>query len=382
MECARSRNPDRKANNTVMMWSSIWMELLYTSQTTKEKMDKEKIIGFEALYKSMKKCAKGVLWKDSVAFFYHNWVREILRLEKELKTGTYKERKPKFFTVTEPKTREIMSIAFRDRVYQRSLNDVALYPILTKSCIYDNHACQVGKGTDKARARFKCFLQRHYRKHGAKGAILKCDIKGYYPNMDRAIVKEKLKVLLDPEVYKMTADILDTFPNEVGFNPGSQIIQIIGISILNPLDHYIKEKLRIKGYTRYMDDFLLIHEDAEYLQECIEKIKLLLIEFHMELNTEKTGIFSLTEGVKFLGFYYKLTETGKVIITMDPKKVKHERRKLRRMAELVKKGLKTRKSVDRHYESWKVHASFGNSFKMLQNMDKFYKNLWREENGV
>lgn len=43
MECARSRNPDRKANNTVMMWSSIWMELLYTSQTTKEKMDKEKL---------------------------------------------------------------------------------------------------------------------------------------------------------------------------------------------------------------------------------------------------------------------------------------------------------------------------------------------------
>ena len=131
-----------------------------------------------------------------------------------------------------------------------------------------------------------------------------------------------------------------------------------------------------------MDDFLLIHKDKEYLQECLEKIKLLLKEFHMELNMEKTGIFSLTEGVKFLGFYYKLTDTGKVITMMDPKKVKHERKKLRRMAGLVKKGLKTRKSVDGHYESWKVHASFGNSFKMLQNMDKFYKNLWREEDGV
>ena len=345
-------------------------------------MDKEKIIGFEALHKSMKKCIKGVLWKDSVAFFYHNWIREILRLEKELKSGMYRERKPKFFTVTEPKTREIMSIAFRDCIYQRSLNDMALYPILTKGCIYDNHACQMGKGTDKARVRFKCFLQRHYRKHGTQGAILKCDIKGYYPNMDRAIVKERLKELLDPELYKMTADILDTFPGDIGFNPGSQIIQIIGISILNPLDHYIKEKLHIKGYARYMDDFLLIHEDTEYLQECLEKIKFLLKEFHMELNMKKTGIFSLTEGVKFLGFYYKLTDTGKVIITMDPKKVKHERKKLRRMAGLVKKGLKTRKSVDGHYESWKVHASFGNSFKMLQNMDKFYENLWREEDGV
>nr|DAJ90899.1 MAG TPA: hypothetical protein [Caudoviricetes sp.] len=41
-ECARSRNPDRKANNTGVMQSSIWMELLYTSQTTKEKWIKKK----------------------------------------------------------------------------------------------------------------------------------------------------------------------------------------------------------------------------------------------------------------------------------------------------------------------------------------------------
>ena len=345
-------------------------------------MNTEDIIGFDALYESMNKCIKGVLWKDSVAFFYHNWIRETMKLEKELKTGIYKERKPKFFTVTEPKTREIMSIAFRDRVYQRSLNDVALYPTLTKGCIYDNHACQKGKGTDKARERFRCFLQRHYRKHGTKGAILKCDIKGYYPNMRHDVVKETLRKLLDPEVYKMTADILETFPGDVGFNPGSQIIQIIGISILNRPDHYIKEEMRIKGYERYMDDFLLIHEDPAYLEECLDKIKALLKEYHMELNMGKTGIFSLTEGVKFLGFYYRLTETGKVIITMDPKKVKHERRKLRRMVGLVKKGLKTREKVDEHYKSWKVHASFGNSFNMLKNMDKFYESLWRDEDEV
>lgn len=200
--------------------------------------------------------------------------------------------------------------------------------------------------------------------------------------MRHDVVKETLRKLLDPEVYKMTADILETFPGDVGFNPGSQIIQIIGISILNRPDHYIKEEMRIKGYERYMDDFLLIHEDPAYLEECLDKIKALLKEYHMELNMGKTGIFSLTEGVKFLGFYYRLTETGKVIITMDPKKVKHERRKLRRMVGLVKKGLKTREKVDEHYKSWKVHASFGNSFNMLKNMDKFYESLWRDEDEV
>ena len=87
-------------------------------------MDTEDIIGYEALYNSMMKCKKGVMWKDSTAFFVHNWMREIRKLERQLHDGTYQERSPKFFKVMEPKEREIMSIAFRDRVYQRSLNDV------------------------------------------------------------------------------------------------------------------------------------------------------------------------------------------------------------------------------------------------------------------
>ena len=141
-------------------------------------MDTEEIIGYEALYNSMMKCKKGVMWKDSTAFFVHNWMREIGKLERQLHDDTYQERPPKFFKVMEPKEREIMSIAFRDRVYQRSLNDVEIYPRCTRSFIYDNHACQTGKGPDLARERLKCFLQRYYRKHGTNGWVLQCDIKG------------------------------------------------------------------------------------------------------------------------------------------------------------------------------------------------------------
>lgn len=95
-------------------------------------MDTEEIIGYEALYNSMMKCKKGVMWKDSTAFFVHNWMREIGKLERQLHDDTYQERPPKFFKVMEPKEREIMSIAFRDRVYQRSLNDVEIYPRCTR----------------------------------------------------------------------------------------------------------------------------------------------------------------------------------------------------------------------------------------------------------
>ena len=323
-------------------------------------MDVEEIIGFEALYESMTKCVKNVLWKDSVAYFYHNWATEILKLERELNNGTYKERKAKFFTITEPKVREIMSIAFRDRVYQRSLNDVAIYPAVAKTFIYDNHACQKGKGTQKARKRMECFLHRFYRHHGSDGYVLKCDIKGYYPNMRHGVAKSVLRKYLDDDVYRMAAEILDNFPGEVGFNPGSQIIQIVGIAALNEMDHFIKERLGIKYYQRTMDDFILISESKEKLEYCLECIREILAKMDMQLNQDKTKIYTLKEGFKYLGFYYRLTDTGKVIITMDPKKVKHERKKLRRMVGLVKKGKKTRKRVDEHFEN------------------EFYKNLWEE----
>ena len=339
-------------------------------------MDIEEIIGFDALYNSMNKCVKGVLWKDGTAAFYHNWIREILRLEKQLKTGTYRERPAKFFTITEPKTREIMSIAFRDRVYQRSLNDVAIYPATTRTFIYDNHACQKGKGTDKARNRLKCHLQRYYRKHGADGYVLQCDIKGYYPNMRHDVAKRVLRKYLDDGPYQMAADILDNFPDDVGFNPGSQIVQIVGITALNDMDHYIKEVLRIAFYIRYMDDFILISDSLEELEKALECIKSILKDMEMELNETKTRIYKLSEGIPFLGFIFRLTDTGKVVVNIKPEKVKHERRKLRRMVELVRKGEKAREKVDEHFESWKRSASYGDNFNMLQRMDTYYRSLW------
>lgn len=342
-------------------------------------MEAEEIIGFEALYNSMRKCIRGVLWKDGVASFYHNWIREILRLTNQLHDGTYKERPAKFFTVTEPKTREIMSIAFRDRVYQRSLNDVAIYPATTRTFIYDNYACQKGKGTDFARDRLKEQLRRYYRKHGAEGYVLQCDIKGYYPNMRHDVAKEVLRKYLDDNIYQMAEAILDNFPGEVGFNPGSQIIQIVGITALSEMDHMIKEKLHMEQYGRYMDDFEMIDESRERLEHALEVISEYLKGRHMELNRDKTRIYRIKEGIPFLGFIFRLTDSGKVVVTIKPEKIKHERRKLRRMVIKARKGEKTREQVDEHFRSWKASASYGNSFKMLQRMEVYYKSLWEDD---
>ena len=346
---------------------------------TDEPFDIESVIGFEALYRSMCKCRKGVLWKDSTASFCLNGAERVMVLSQDLHTGKYKAKPTVKFRITSPKPRDIASISFRDRVYQRSLNDNAVYPIMSRSFIYDNYACQVGKGTDAARNRLKEFLRKYYRKHGHEGYVAQFDIRGYYPSMNHAVVEETFRNKLPTEVFSMVKTILrEQYEGEAGYNPGSQLVQIAGISVLDKFDHYVKEQLHAKFYIRYMDDFLIISESHEYLEECVEKAGEYLRGLKFELHPQKTRIYPLHNGIPFLGFRFLLTKTGKVLMLVDPANVKRERRKLRRLVKRSVLGYLPKEKVDESYAAWRNHASKGNSHNLLVRMDAYYNSLWRE----
>jgi hypothetical protein len=337
----------------------------------------DEVKDFESLYESAWKCRSGVGWKPSTKSFTLNGIENCLEMEEELKTGTWKHGKPKPIAILYPKRRDGLSIPFRDRVYQRSLNDNSLYPCTTNSFIYDNAACQKGKGTDFARARIKKFLWRHFAKHGLKGWIVQIDIHGYYSSMPHQLIQDEFGKSVSDDILGMSMSVLEhQYSGDIGCNPGSQMVQIAGISVLNPVDHYIKEKLHVKNYIRYMDDFWMLLDDygeAEHaLSETIEKIKAI----GFDINPKKTQITPLSEGFLFLGFHYQLTETGKVIMTLNSQSIRHERRKLRKMVGLVKKGKMSKAKVYECYGSWRDFAGKGNTSRLLVRMDAYLKSLW------
>lgn len=303
-------------------------------------------------------------------------------LLKKLK-GDFEKDKDTLTSVLLGGVKDIVSICFRDRVYQRSLNDNAIYPAMTKSFIQHNCACQKDKGTDYARAVLDEFLHRHYRKYGRAGGVLQVDVHGYYPNMKHQVAKDKFKKHLEPDIYKRAEAVLeDQYEGDVGYNPGSQMIQIAGISVLDELDHFIKEQLGIKRYLRYMDDFLLMHEDFEYLEYCKDKVIEKLAEYGFEPNPKKTKVIPITEEILFLGFYYRLTETGKIIMRLNPANVKQERKKLYRLVAKAKKGEPSKAKVDECFNGWKDHAAKGTSYQLLRRMEAYYKELWRNQDGI
>ena len=344
----------------------------------KPPFDTEKIIGYDPLYDSIRKCRKGVGWKDSVASYSLNAIERTLTLHRKLHEGTYKSKPPVKFWITSPKPREIASITFGDRVYQRSLNDNAVYPIMSQSFIYDNYACQKNKGTDKARERLKEFLRKYYREHGTVGYVAQFDIKGYYPNMNHAVTEDVFRTKLPSEVFDLVKVILrEQYDGDKGYNAGSQLIQIAGISILDGYDHFAKEQLHARYYIRYMDDFLIISDDKEYLEMCMERTKAYMSSLFFELNDKRTRIYPLAEGISFLGFTFRLTDTGKVLMLLNSENVKRQKRKLKRLVDKSKRGELPKERVDESYKAWRNHASKGNTHGLLQRMDNYYKGLWK-----
>ena len=282
------------------------------------------------------------MWKTSTANFVLHGLIRCFKLRKSLFKGTYKISKYSIFEIFEPKHRKIVSTRIKDRVFQRSPCDNYLTEEITKSFVYDNAACQVGKGTAFARNRLKCLMQKYFRKHGLSGYVLKCDIHDYFGSTSHDIAAKAVrKRVADDWAYEETKRIIDSFnqgkdPN-VGMGLGSQVTQLIELAVLDDLDHYIKEQLRIKPYVRYMDDFILVHPDREYLKHCLKEIDDRIIKLGLRLNKKKTQIFSLSQPIHFLGFSFHLTSTGKVVMKLSPKKVTHERRKLKRQLNLVQK---------------------------------------------
>ena len=94
-------------------------------------------------------------------------------------------------------------------------------------------------------------------------------------------------------------------------------------------------------------------------------------------HEKKTHITPLSDGFLWLGFQYRITNTGKIIMTLNSANVKHERKKLRRLVNLAKRGEITKAKADECYRSWKAHASKGNSYKLIKRMDAYYAELWR-----
>ena len=187
------------------------------------------------------------------------------------------------------------------------------------------------------------------------------------------MLKEKLSGFPDEEVKKLLYLIIDSYAADAGkgLPMGNQSSQWFALYYLDRLDRLIKEKLRIKGYVRYMDDGVLIHESKEYLQECLRQMQKLVAEEKLEFN-QKTQIFPVSQGVDFLGWHFYMTDTGKVLRRLRASNKKRFKRRLKAFQMQYAQGIKTLVEITQSLNSYQGHLKYGHTWRFRKHV---YKNF-------
>ena len=222
----------------------------------------------------------------------------ISRIYNVLNNKTYKVVKYNVFTIYEPKERRIVSLNLQDKVINHLVARYILYPVVMPCLIEQNVASRKNKGTRKGLESAKMYDTKCKIKY-KNYYILKFDISKFFASIDQEILKEKIKrKIKDKDALDIIFKIIDS--EEQGLGIGSMTSQCLAIFYLNDLDHFIKEKLKLKYYVRYQDDGLIFHESKEYLKFCFKEIEKFLDKEHLKLNN-KSRIYKNTNNFIFLG---------------------------------------------------------------------------------
>lgn len=332
----------------------------------------EEVFSFENLYKAGCKCIRGVSWKASVQNYSRKRFSATYQIYDDLQNKKFKFSKPYTFWIKERgKDRKIQAQKITERVVQRNLCDKVIVPIYEGSFIYDNAANRIGKGIDHTLNRINCHMQRHFRKYGLNGWIVTCDFSDFFNSAPHDIVYyENSRRIFNEEIRDIANKCMEVY-GERSFGLGSHTSQIYTNIAVTPLDHYIKDQLRVKYYGRYVDDFYFFTETLDEAKEILEKIKVKIKEIGLTLNENKTRIQKFEKGFKFLKTKFFCTKTGKIIRKMNREATPRMRRKMKTFKHWIEIGKMTSEQAINSYYSWRGHMKRGNSYVVLKRMDKY-----------
>jgi retron-type reverse transcriptase len=287
--------------------------------------------------------------------FNLNLENELLRLQSELKTKTYRIGAYKCFDIYDPKKRLISALPYRDRVVQHALCNV-IEPIFDGSIIFDSYACRKGKGSHSAVDRFAQYCRKNKY-------VLKCDVKGYFAAIDHdilfAMIKKKIK---DHEALWLIKLILDSTPSP-GIPIGNLASQIFANLYLSGLDHYLKETVKCQHYVRYMDDLIVFGNDKSKLNDIKDAISGYIKGLRLELHSHKSQVYLTAGGVVFLG--YKVYPTHRLIVKQN---VKRLRIRMKRYFKLLKLKIITPQKIVCSIQSWLGYAIHADSFNLRKKI--------------
>ncbi len=292
---------------------------------------------FEAYYD----CRKNKRNTTNSIHFELNYESNIIKLWQDILNDRYEIWKSIAFIVEKPVKREIFAWDFRDRIiHHYVINKLNLY--FEKYFIFDSYSCRVWKWTLFWIKRVEKFIRSCSENYTKDCYVLKLDIQWFFMSIDKDILYKKLKEFISCSEWlqSVTTELITWLVEKIIYNdstksciikwnsldwqglPKSKSLfftkgntglpiwnltsQVFANFYLDKLDKFIKQKLKIKYYGRYVDDMVLVHKDNEYLKYCKKEINLFLInELKLTLHPNKIYLQHYSKWVLFLWSYIK-----------------------------------------------------------------------------
>ncbi len=322
-----------------------------------------------------RRCRRRKRYRQPATEFDFAWEENLLSLQRELQTGEYCPGAYEQFHISDPKPRLISAAPFRDRVVHHAIVNV-LEPLFERSFVADSYACRLGRGTHKAIQRAQQFQKRY-------AWCLKTDIVKFFPSVDHEVMLGVLQQKVgDARLLKLLQLLLASGEGVAGDDggpvwfPGDDLLSVLrprGLPIgnltsqffanvlLNPVDHFIKEVLRIPGYLRYADDLLLFSDDRQQLWWAVESLRERLGQYRLRLHPRKTHV-QPTDcwlpwlGMRILGSCCRISQQG----------IQRFVRRMRRQRREYAAGTIDAARIRQSLHAWLGHVSGVTEARVLQ----------------
>jgi len=242
------------------------------------------------------KAQKGKSGKREVIDFSDHLDQNLLVLREQIVSGEVEIGNYHYFTINDPKERRICAASFSERVLHHALMNIC-HHVFEKYQIFDSYASRTGKGTYAALDRAKYFQKKYQW-------FLKLDVRKYFDSIDHEML---IKILSNRFKDKILVGIFNKIINSYETSPlkglpiGNLTSQYFANHYLAVSDHFIKEKLKIKCYVRYMDDMILWHDDKDQLINTRDEIDLFLRK-ELKLTLNPACLNKTSAGLPFLGY--------------------------------------------------------------------------------
>lgn len=264
-----------------------------------------RIAAIENLLFAWERFRKGKRGREDIMVFERRLEDNLFAIREELFSETYCHGRYEPFTVNDPKQRTIHKACVKDRVVHQAIVNV-IEPLFEERFIFDSYSCRVGKGTHAAVRRLRTFLRQASNNGTRTVYAVKCDVRKFFASVNHSVLLELLaKRIEDPATMRLLRNIIGSFSVSfgTGIPLGNLTSQLFANIYLHELDWFVKQKLRVRHYVRYCDDFVMLaFSKAEGLALARQADVFLQEHLKAQLHPNKVHVRTWAHGVDFLGY--------------------------------------------------------------------------------